>query len=107
KFQHRVPWFDEGLSGQSYRLYRLFEFLATGPRGAGMTPGTRVPGRININTIWDAEILLALCDPQTSNNFVLNDIFNSGNQYDTGTLFGKLISLRSPGIPTNAGLGQT
>jgi hypothetical protein len=37
-----------------------------------ITPTTiseRIPGKININTIWDPEILLALCDPQPSNAF--------------------------------------
>src|SRR5262249_39063281 len=33
--------------------------------------GDRVPGKININTIWDVETLQALCDKQTSNNFGL------------------------------------
>jgi hypothetical protein len=37
-----------------------------------ITPTTiseRIPGKININTIWDPETLMALCDPQPSNAF--------------------------------------
>jgi hypothetical protein len=29
----------------------------------------RIPGRINLNTIWDKETFQALCDPQPSNGF--------------------------------------
>src|SRR5262249_7791565 len=70
KFNHRAPWDDTGLSvGASHRLYRLFELLETGPRAAGVAAGGRIPGKVNINTIWDLETLLALCDPQPSNWF--------------------------------------
>jgi hypothetical protein len=34
-----------------------------------LTISERVPGKINLNTIWDPEILMALCDPQVSNAF--------------------------------------
>lgn len=78
KFTHTAPWFDN-----NGRLYRALEFLETHPRGAGMLAnwqGTnsvnpnvnpvqatppRVPGKVNINTIWDVETFRALCDPQT------------------------------------------
>jgi hypothetical protein len=44
------------------------------PHAAGFTirPTTiseRVPGKINLNTVWDEETFLALCDPQPSNGF--------------------------------------
>jgi hypothetical protein len=60
------------------------------------TLGDRVPGKININNVWgtgpgtsvgDSEILNALCDPQTSNNFTSTDV---------STIFGELTSTRSP-----------
>jgi hypothetical protein len=82
-YQHRAPWFDEDLASSpgsnSHFLYRLFEFLETGNRAAGMTPGGRVPGKVNINTIWDPEILLALADAQlgNSNAFDSNAIYNA------------------------------
>jgi hypothetical protein len=53
----------------------LFELLETGNRAAGMVPGGRIPGKVNINTIWDPETFLAMCDPQTSNNFTINQLY--------------------------------
>lgn len=83
KHQHRVPWLDEGLSGGgSHRLYRLFDFIETGSQAAGIAVGGRLPGRINLNTIWDPEILQALADPQTSNHF---------NEADVNELFTRLV----------------
>jgi hypothetical protein len=47
-----------------------------------ITPTTiseRIPGSININTIWDPEVLMALCDPQPSNAFTdtqIGHVFN-------------------------------
>jgi hypothetical protein len=93
KFAHQVNWFN-----QTNRLYRVFELLETKNRAAGMTVGGRTPGKVNINTIWDPETFLALCDPQTSNNFTLAQLYNSGNPYDPATIFGQLINLRSPGL---------
>jgi hypothetical protein len=92
---------------QKSRLYRVFEFLETGSRAQGMARQGRVPGRININTIWDGETLLALCDPQPSNNNLFNalTVYNPAKPYDAGTpgtLFGKMISLRTPNLSAGA-----
>jgi hypothetical protein len=46
----------------------VFEFLETKSRVAGTSLGGRIPGKININTIWDPETFQALCDAQASNN---------------------------------------
>jgi hypothetical protein len=92
-YGHRVPWFDEDLAtvpGQSHRLYRLFEFLESGNRAAGMTPGGRIPGMLNINTVWDIETLMAHCDPQQGNS----------NAFDTGavqSIFTTIRAMRSTG----------
>jgi hypothetical protein len=61
-------WFDSNLTlgTQSHRLYRLFEFLECGDRPFGVDAWGRIPGRVNINTIWDAEILQALIDANPS-----------------------------------------
>jgi hypothetical protein len=48
----------------------------------------RVPGKININTIWDPETLLALCDPQAANQFTAADVNNA---------FGTFFQLRMRG----------
>jgi hypothetical protein len=50
--------------------------------------GDRTPGRINLNTVWDPEILSALADAQNSNNFGSTDVQQ---------IFQQLISLRSAG----------
>src|SRR5581483_11192672 len=134
--QHLVHWYDDDCPGQSHRLYRLFEYLQTSSRVAGAVDinyGTadpfqgqhvarRMPGKININTIWDPEILLALVDPQQSNNFAvplgqgqpsLLTVYNPSYPqqtdpyaYDPTTLFGRLVASRSPGLmnKTNPGL---
>ncbi len=64
-------WFNPNLSwtpgGQnSHRLYRLFEYLECGDRAFGVNGLGRIPGKVNINTIWDAEILQALIDANQS-----------------------------------------
>jgi hypothetical protein len=60
-YAHRAPWFD-----QTTRLYRFFEYLENASRASGV--GARVPGKIDINNIWDADTFLALCDAQPPNN---------------------------------------
>jgi hypothetical protein len=76
KFGQRAPWLDEGRApgGPSHRLYRLFEFLEAGTGAAGVAPEGRVPGRINLNTIWDPETFRAICDPQPANAFTSADV---------------------------------
>src|SRR5262249_39112834 len=68
-FGQRAPGLDEDLSGPSHRLYRLFAFIETGIQAAGTAAGGRLPGKVNINTVWDPEILRALADAQPSNHF--------------------------------------
>ncbi len=80
KFGHRAPWLDDGRAagGPSHRLYRLFEFLETAPQAAGVAAGGRIPGKINLNTVWDPETFRALCDAQPSNSFgdaLVDDLF--------------------------------
>jgi hypothetical protein len=48
------------------------DFLRQHGPGFTITPQTvseRVPGRINLNTVWDKEVFLALCDPNASSGF--------------------------------------
>ena len=109
-YQHRAA---NAILDERSRLYRIFEFLETGDRASGTANGARIPGRVNINTVWDGETLLALCDPQSSNAFApALTVYNPNNPYDPSTLFGKLIALpqfssngradsaaRTPGLP--------
>lgn len=101
-FTQTAPWYD-----QNSRLFRSVEFLETGSRAAGIGVGGRIPGRVNINTYWDHEILLALCDTQDAgdsmsapnpNYFTTNDVTNLSNA---------IINLRSPVGSNGALLGPT
>jgi hypothetical protein len=82
RFGHLVPWFDE-----NNRLYRVFELLGTAELMSGATAGGRVPGKININTIWDPETFRALCDPQPANSFTMSDV---------DVNYARLTALRTP-----------
>jgi hypothetical protein len=76
-------------------LYRVFEFFRAGLRPLG--PETdRVAGRININTVWDPETLLALADPQPANHYTEADVYNPADPRDPGTVYGRLLALRTP-----------
>jgi hypothetical protein len=99
-YTHLVPWFDEDLVGgtTSHRLYRAFEYFATSDRAAGITGGGRIPGKININTIWDIETFVALCDPQASNDFTLAQLYNSAMPSDTTTIWGQMLAQRTPAL---------
>jgi hypothetical protein len=84
RFQHQAPWADE-----SRRLYRLFEFLECGSRAAGVRHRGRVPGKINLNTVWDVETFRALCDANPSNHV--------SSQADVDAIFNRMVALRTPG----------
>jgi hypothetical protein len=65
-------------------LFRALEFLECGSRAASVAPGGRVPGKININSIWDPETFLALCDPQPSSFYTVDDLYKPlGNPKNT------------------------
>jgi hypothetical protein len=111
-YGQRAPWLDEDLAQQqgayasrSHRLYRAFEFLQTGSRANGVVAGGRIPGKINLNTIWDPETLLALCDPQSNGLFGKGDIYNPDDPYSLSTLFGQLIRHRTPNVASGGSPG--
>lgn len=57
-FRHRAHWTDE-----QTRLARLFDHLTLAPYNAGVAPNGRIPGKVNINTIWDPQATLASPPP--------------------------------------------
>jgi hypothetical protein len=73
KTNHAAYWM---LQDANTPLYRIFDMLQTGPHTLGVKAGGRIPGKININTVWDLETLMALCDPHTppANNFTAADV---------------------------------
>jgi hypothetical protein len=69
--QHQVPWFDQDLATSpqplSHRLNRAFELFETSNLAAGVSGLGRIPGKINLNTVQDPEVLLGLYDPPVNN----------------------------------------
>src|SRR5205823_3831287 len=63
------------------------------PRGSGVSLRGRIPGKINLNTVFDFETFAALCDRSPSNLFTDVDVQNAWNA---------LITRRSPGVPVAA-----
>jgi hypothetical protein len=96
-FAHTAPWYD-----QNSRLYRLLEFLGAGSRAAGIGVGGRIPGKLNINTIWDLQTFLALCDPQATgsstnpNYFSAGDISGAPSPSASQGVYNQMMSTRSP-----------
>lgn len=89
KFQHYAPWQDPNAL-----IYRSLELLGVPSNLNGTTMGGRIPGKININTMNEVEIWLALCDA----------VNNPQNNFSTGltpaqlqNLFTLLIQSRTPG----------
>jgi hypothetical protein len=46
----------------SHRLFKVFEVLATGDRAAGTSQHGRIPGKININSVWGEDSLIVFGD---------------------------------------------
>ncbi|HEX4607321.1 MAG TPA: hypothetical protein VH092_03870, partial [Urbifossiella sp.] len=81
-------------------LYRAFELLRGKSRVFGTATGGRVQGKININTLQDSRVLIALLDAQPKNAFAGAEVFNSGNPADTTTIWGRFIASRTQGLST-------
>ena len=75
KQQHLANW-----SSDAYRLRRALELLSTRSRTPGMPTGGRVPGRVNINTIWDEKIFEAIAAANSANHFTSDDVRNIWQQ---------------------------
>lgn len=94
---HRAPWFDQNpvpAGTNSYRLYRMLEFLDAGNRAGGVSAaGGRIPGKINLNTVFDKETFRALCDANASNVF-----YGSSSTPDSvvDSVFTNLLASRTP-----------
>jgi len=78
------------VADENSRLYRAFEFFTVHGRAIESTTGGRVPGKINLNTVWDFETFQALCDAQAANGFKPSDVQN---------FFASLVKSRTPSTP--------
>jgi hypothetical protein len=96
---HRAPWFYEDPNFGSSRLHRFLEFAATHGQAFGVRSGGRIPGKVNINTLWDLQVFRALCDAQPGNAF--RDTSGTGATPDTfvDQVFTFLMAQRTPGFP--------
>lgn len=85
--RHTAAWYE-----QATRLHRFLEFVQTAPRERGASPGGRIPGRININTLTDIDVWRALCDVQLANRY--HDATTPDLNVDAA--FQRLMNYRSP-----------
>jgi hypothetical protein len=99
KFQHNVRWDDP-----DNRLYRIFDYFKTHELAAGVAGTGRIPGKININSIWDKEIFYALCSAVDQGT---NPNPNGFDNKTVDTIFQQLLALRSPNVPMGGGPGPT
>jgi hypothetical protein len=80
KYAHRAHWAQQTATGTNPRILRLLEFLTIGGRQNGYaTAGGRVPGKVNLNAVWDQVVFNALCDARTNNSsnvFTPTDVSN-------------------------------
>jgi hypothetical protein len=98
-FQHYAPWLDgNSPAGTSSRLFRFLEMVTARSRAAGMALNGRIPGKINLNNVWDMEVFRALCDAQQANFY-----YGGSTTPDTmvDAIFAQLLNQRSPGDPAN------
>ncbi len=112
--RHFAPWVpftganptSADSQSDNNRLFRFFEFVETHDRATGVARGGRIPGLVNINTIWDPETLLALIDPQPANWFTDTDVYKplaqekqgAGGQLTPDSIYWRLMQLRSPSV---------
>lgn len=96
---HRAAWFT-----QNERFYRLLEFVETRTGPGWGSPGGRVPGKLNINTLWPD---ISNGNTQTSSvfrafaNAQLGNAFTDKTQADklVDQIFFDLYRQRTPAAP--------
>lgn len=101
--KHADAWMDS-----TSLLYRFLELTTTKDRMVGNQLDGRVPGKININTVWDDEIFQALTDPQSWSNYDINkssQIFAALKTARDGSA--NMITTPSPILSLGVGLNGT
>ena len=89
-YSQAAPWTNE-----QARLYRFLEMVDTQSRLPGVYVNGRVPGKVNINTLWDPDVFLAVCDAQASNSFYGGSTTPDANVQN---VFTAMIQSRSPSL---------
>jgi hypothetical protein len=97
-FKHYAPWFDN-----TARLYRFFEFVRTRDYNVGTENPARGPGLINLNTVWDPEILWALCNDQALGTATFAQLTNAATGRTPNLQIGPTDAHRSTPAPPSPG----
>ncbi|MEZ6142275.1 MAG: hypothetical protein R3B84_17080 [Zavarzinella sp.] len=81
RWNYQAPWFDNGT-----RLYRAMDLFAPPSRIHGVGDGGRVPGKININTVYNKRIFEAATGRRLSNNSGTSAANRGGFRYDAAAV---------------------
>jgi hypothetical protein len=60
--------------------------------------GDRIPGKVNINTVWDIDTFRALCDAQVSNYFLDDSTASPPSPNTVQEIWAALKTYRTPGV---------
>jgi len=83
RFAYRAPWFES-----DKLIYRALEFFEGYLRNQWTPPGGRDAGRVNLNTVWDYQILQGLADRHGTHYYT-----DAGVQ----AAFQRMLQSRTPG----------
>src|SRR5262245_23895473 len=91
-FEFAADWLDHGVTnGPGGRLHRALGLVRTGTHIQGLGRGGRVPGKININTIFSQQVFDAVCDALLANTRTGPNRFN---QDDVNAAWNALLASR-------------
>ena len=77
RLKYTLDWLDHGAPAntpQGTFLFRALGMLRTGTHMDAMGMGGKVPGKVNINTIFSQQVFEAVVDAQAANRFNQNDV---------------------------------
>jgi hypothetical protein len=82
RLAYTANWLDQadqanlpGGSNRSTFLFRALDYLRMSPFMEGTSPGSRVPGRTNVNMQFAPELFAAVADPSQANRFTPADVY--------------------------------
>ncbi|HKB03434.1 MAG TPA: hypothetical protein VKD90_14520, partial [Gemmataceae bacterium] len=92
RLKFTADWLDHGVTnGPGGRLHRALGLVRTGTHIQGLGRGGRVPGKININTIFSQQVFDAVCDALLANTRTGPNRFN---QDDVNAAWNALLASR-------------
>lgn len=87
----RLTWADP-----TVRVHRLLEYLTVGSRAAGIASHGRMPGKVNINTVWDKAVFDAIADAYAPAAAARPNRFH---QADVDAIWSLIVASRRNGQP--------